>query len=637
MKPREIKVEYVQDRYRKLKARWAKRNERMDEYVDLYKLDLWREGQGDSEDYRLAVPTAHNTVEMSRALLLTRPPVISVPASDLTSVDQDQAQMRENYLYGVWNLIHFVRSAKLAEFAASCMGMGVLRVVYDPRAMWRKVPLTVQALDPRNVYPNPTGVAYEDSEVLHAFKRRRGEIEQEWGKLKGRPTEAKELARWRDEKVEYIDYWRVDVEEDTEAEAPEAKAEPLGVVGRLFQAARRQVRREMGSETQPTRYRQAVTNCVVVDGEFVKKPVRMPGYGMLPFVRYANIETLLEDEDGALSVLFAVAGGNKQKGTRGLLAAEAEAVAYEQRLLQTLSAGAWVTDDATLKKIDQRPGAVNLVHGTKTLKPLAQQTVPPQLLQQVSVLQNYISDATYPEAMRGRYVGDISGLALSALTNPVLMKVAAEQTSREWAYERVNELILRLTEQYAPVDGWTVYGERSGAAFETRLPPAEIRGYYRNGVKLSASLPKDEAGEVMQLSQLVDRGHLSLETMLDRVQQMKGLEIQSPMDEIQRILLGRIITESATTQQLAKLILARFSPEMAAAMEQEAPVGGPQGESALRQAQGTGGGPMQGMPPGVVPPQATPEMVGQGGPGGLQAMMAMQGQAPPDMGRGPGG
>jgi len=174
---------------------------------------------------------------------------------------------------------------------------------------------------------------------------------------------------------------------------------------------------------------------------------------------------------------------------------------------------------------------------------------------------------------------------------------------------------------------------------ELRLKPEEIRGYYRNRVELSASLPKDEAGEVMSMAQLVGQKLISRETFLDQMQRIKRLSSQSPHDEMRRILRDILLFEGPTAEKLAKVVLSEYSEELAEALsekpQQTAPQGGPVGPGGPPGVPGMppgaepGPGPMGGMPPGVVPPQQVPPAVGAGGPEGLARMMAMLGQAPP--------
>lgn len=670
MEPKQITVEFVEGRYKALKAKWSERNTRMDVYEKLYRLELWRDSP-EPDERRVTVPTCWNTVETNRTLLLTRPPVISVPPSQVKEIETERADRLEKVLYGTWRQGHVLAAAGDAEWYASCLGQGVLRYVYNPRHVEDEFPLLVQGVDPRNVYPNPSGQPFLDLEICHGWKRPRREIEAEWGNAFPRQEglSGKALEEWLDEKVDFIDYWRVDVvEEEAGPEQKKERMEPVGSLARLIDGAKRFLGRQSteegevpqgeqeGEEGEPSRggasavptgkaggarkvRRRKVTNCVVADGKMVKKAGRLPGYALVPYIRFPGIGTPLAGADGALSVLYPLTDGSQvgESGSMGVATAEAEAVSMRHRVVEMFATGAWWTDDPGLDRLDFTPGALNhLAKGTQ-VQMLAPQRPSPAVDEQVQLLDRYIEDSTFPSVMQGRYVGDLSGIALSALTNPVLMKIASRQQVRERAYELLNEGLLRLVEEYATgpeyPQGWYVDGrDAKGQRFELRVTPEDVAGYYRNDVKLSASLPKDETGELMALSAFVDKKQISRETFLDRLQQTKGMSSQSPQDEMKRILRDVMLFESPAMQRVAQLVLSEYSQELAEALQ-----GQPQGLPQPGQPQpvpppgpgGPGAGPMMGMPPQVVPPQAMPEAVGMGGAEDLARMMAMQGEAPP--------
>ncbi len=373
--------------------------------------------------------------------------------------------------------------------------------------------------------------------------------------------------------------------------------------------------------------RRVVTNCVVVEGQLVKEPVRMAGYKRLPFIRYAGITTPLANEDGALSVLFPITGGVRKSGAIGLVAAFNELLAMKQRIIEMFANGALITDDDTLD-LDFSPGSVNYVRKGATWNFLVPPGPHPAADQQVALVEKLIQDATVSAAMMGRPMGSLSGMALSIINNPAMMKIAHRQQVRERAYQELNGIILSLTEEYAPVEGWYVWGtDKAGVTFELALKPADIGGYYRNRVELSASLPKDEAGEIMALANLVGQKLISRETFLDQLQRTKSLSSQSPQDEMKKILRDLLLFEGPTAEKLAQVVLADYSEELAAALSP--PPAPPPSPPRQTGGEAEGMGPMMGMPPGEVPPQAMPEAVGAGGPEAMARMMAMQGNAPP--------
>ena len=215
------------------------------------------------------------------------------------------------------------------------------------------------------------------------------------------------------------------------------------------------------------------------------------------------------------------------------------------------------------------------------------------------------------------------------------MRVASRQREREEVLQRMNGQILALTEEYAPADGWCVYGlDREGKEMEALLEPDRIRGYRRNRVHLSARLPRDVPGDALMLRSLKDSKILSAKTVIAEVQKYMDLAGQSPDDELKQMLIESLLDEDPVRRAMADRAAQEYSAELAAALEiarqRAAEVAPPPGG-------GPGQGPMGGMPPNALPPQAVPPAVGAGppgGPGNVPGMMAMAGQP---VGRPPGG
>jgi len=628
MKPSELTVGFVQTRALALKSKWGERNSRMNEYERIYLLDIWDEEAGPDER-RLAVPIAWTRVESYKALLLTKPPVISVPASDIKAVAADQADLIEKFLYAAWDRAGVLDALADAEWFACCLGEGVLRCLYDDNAADGDVPLLIQGnVDPRNVYALPSSRPGQDAELVHTWKRSRREIEEEWGTLPGHPDGVQE-AGWQDVEIDFIDYWRVDVIEET------VKVEPIeqveGGVEGLVGTAKGEKPKKSKAKTKKVR-RRAVTNCVVAGDDFLKKPVRMPGYSRIPFIRYAGISTPLKGEDGALSVLFPITGGAKigSGDVKGVVAAFCELLGYRQRIVEMFAnAATVVTGTDKPITLDFGPDAQNYLPAGAKIDFLVPPGPHPAGDAQLQILESQIEDATVSAGMMGRYQGDVSGLALSAMANPILMRIAHRQRTREHSYQALNELILELAEFYSGPDGWSVWGQTDVGSIDLVIKPEDIGGYHRNLVKLSASLPKDANGEVMMMANLVSQNLISHETFLDQLQQAKGLINQSPMDEIKAVLRDKMLFSSKASEIVANIIVSQYSQELADALGITLP-----GTSAAESQPPTPAGPPMPsgpmLPPGVVAPQQIPEMIGAQGPKGLAAMMAMAGNPPPE-------
>lgn len=621
----DITEQFVTDRRDALQRDAGTRNTRYGDMIDLYRLDVWEDSPAPGER-RVASPRAFTIVEAYRTLLFTRRPVLSVEASQHKRVLQQQADKIEKFLYGAWDEMRFLNVIDEVEFWACTAGRGVFKILYHPDTPEDEFPLMAQSIDPRNFYHSQsTFRPGEDVEVAHSFERTRRDIEQDWGEIpdESRPTEQGELEEWLDETVEYTDYWReVIVQEDKEEEEEPER----GVMERVVEAMRGLLagEEEEAEDEEPEKvWKRKVINCVVAGDDFVKDPKFVPGYERLPFFHWDGIHTPLPDlEDQGLSVLYPVAGGERADGTQGLLATENQLLAAKVRMVEMYANAAAVTNDESLADLDMRPGAVN-VAGDRDYKldwvmPPGQHPDADKVLAQLEALAD---DSTIPASMMGRYQGEISGVALSLMTNPVLMRIAARQRQREEVLQQANKLILGLVEEWAPSDGWVVWGrDKREREFEVVLKPDDINGYRRNSVKLSASLPKDAQGELMLHTNLVKQKMESRRTAINRIQELTDQRGRTPDDELKQILTeGVLFDEEQTRKLMAQRALDDYDPELAAELAmREQPQQAPQGPPQQPQ------GPMMGIPPQTVPP----EFMGMGG---------AQEQPPQPEGRPPGG
>jgi len=683
LKIRDLTISFIQQRVERLKGERGEWNDRASLYERVYLMNLW-DDTPEPDERRLVAPTAWTRVESYKALLLARPPVISVPASSVQAVAEDQADQIEKYLWAAWYQADVLGALNHAEWFACAFGEGVLRCLYDDLAADGDFPLLIHGnIDPRNVYALASSRAGLDIELAHSFKRTRAEIEDEWGELPGHPDDSTE-AGWLDEEIDFCDYWRVDTVIETRSEPVVESEEESGPVTHLVKTAAEQEEAPEAEEpevenvpaeivTKRVRKR-VVTNAIVAGDDFIKKPTVMPGYSRIPFVRFAGIETPLKGADGALSILFPITAGSQvgNSDVKGVVAALSELLGHRQRIVEMFANGATVVIGADADvTLDFSPSAQNFLPKDAKVEFLVPPGPHPAVDGQLQILDREIEDATISASMMGRHTGDVSGLALSAMASPVLMRIAHRQQIRERAYQDLNELILALTEFYSGPDGWEVWGtDRIGGMIDMVIRPEDINGYYRNRVKLSASLPKDANGDIMIMANLVTQNLISHETFLDHLQQVKDLVRQSPMDEIKAVLRDKMLFGSEVSEILAKLIVTEYSQELADALgitlEPEQPQqpgmpqmqgppqmppgmmpppgmpgttpGGPPLGTANVPAPPVGpppgvspGGPMQGIGPGVVAP--IPEMSGaQGTPEGLAAMLQMTGQPlPPEL------
>lgn len=617
-----MNAEYVISRFRELQSDFTGRNDRMNLYEELYNLDVW-EGEAEEEEVRVTSPRANFIVERYRALLLTEPPIINVPEGNRTKVGQRLAGEIEKYLYGAWNEMQMLDVLAEAEWHANCLGVGVIRVQYHERTPEGEFPLSAQPLDPRNCYWDES-VRRQNTptKFVHALRRSRQRVIEEWGEVfDDEPIEEDQRAQWLTELVDYYDYWETDVVEKP-ARPKGVEEEGVNVMRTLLKRAMERISPEEESfeeEEEGVRYVREVRNCVVADGNVVKEATVMEGYEEIPFVWWSGIKTGIQERKNRYhSVLFALTGGDS--GETGIIGLENQMLALKALMAMKYANAALVTNDPDLQSLDARPGAINVTRQDRQ-DILLEWVQPPGTHPDVDEVLAYSTQlaemSTLPKAMHGQYVGEISGVALSLLVNPVLTQIANRQRERERAWARVNKMVLFLTESYAPDEGWPVYGtDETGVGFETSLAPLAIMGYRRNEIKLSASLPKDRHAMAQMMMLLSKEMLLSKRQAIEQVQQIFAMHGYTPDDEMEAILTESLLYGNEEIRHaLSMEALAAYDPELAQMLMQEQQQQQPQQPGPPGQGPGgvgqrePMGGPMMGQPPENVPP----EFMGGGG------------------------
>jgi len=177
---------------------------------------------------------------------------------------------------------------------------------------------------------------------------------------------------------------------------------------------------------------------------------------------------------------------------------------------------------------------------------------PPQVDSLIAFLGDHVEVSALPRVLQGLYVGDMSGIAMSLLRNPTLMKVAFKQKEIERSCMSLGGKMLKLVEKKMRGTQYIWGTESMSDAIDVEIDPDKIFGYYRNIVKLSASLPTDDANTVNMLIALIQSQILSRQTARDVAQQtLHDLVPQSLIDEEQKVLAEQIWTDPGTVQSLA--------------------------------------------------------------------------------------
>jgi len=523
-------------------------------------------------EMRIILPIAFNTIESYLSLMLTRPPVVSVPASEIKEVHQQDADKIEKMLYAIWHKSSMNKVIRDALWHALVDGWGVIQVCYDPeRDLEGECPIFAASVDPLGFYPMPAKRAGEWEYVVLIENRLVGDLRNAFILGRDRRTKAVKsaetaLAGFDDtDRVKVLEYW-------------DSTVHAFMIIPIVEEAEEPQLR----------------------TGEWLLPPTKHD-FGKIPFVVWHGTELPFRDrgERIGISVLFPL---------EGIIRYACQLISQKATIIARYADPTLVTKTAEGRGFD-----VPQPYGGQLPLEIGEDAgflLPPGVSPSVDIQLNeviaQIEQAGLPRHVMGQLTtGRLSGIAMNLLRTPVLMKIAYKQECIEEGLERLNEIILRTVENYVarPVYLW---GRSSiGAPIEVSLDPAIIGGYYRNQVKLSASLPTDEAATTAMLTALRQTNVLSSRTVRDVIQQtLRDLVSQSLENEEDQILIETLLSmpeiQLALAQDVAREAGVRL-PEQMMGGGAEAPMQGA--------IPGFGGGEMA--------PQQTPwSMQGRGTPTG---------------------
>ena len=658
-------AEYINARRDALMEAAGNRNAEMDRFERLYRLDVW-ENSKPADEQRISLPLAYDMIEKERALLLARPPQISVPPTGNGITERNRAQKIERYLYGVSDRTNLYAALGQAAWYANCLGQGWVKAAYDPNASDDDFPIIITPPDPRTIYHRDDARGEHCAEVVHTWERSRREIEAEFDvTLPDAPGDPDKVDAWLDEATCYTEYWTTEsVWEDIDEEEEE-EAKPLGVIE---MAAEDYMRRTLAAQAPPPpgpdgaptptigdyletappieveedepakkskrrRVRKVIHAIVVGEGEdavLIKKPVVMVDYKAIPFFGWAGIETPMANGRKALSMLFAATGGDSgDKATGVLQSYNLVASLYLDEAVKRVHAPL-VTDDKEAD-IDLSPDAINTVSPGRNITFLQQPPVNTSLMTVGEMMSRMMDRVGPPEVWNGQAF-NLSGQAISGLANAYQMRIAFKQHAIEKAMRNLFAHILCLTAHYSdPDDGWRAYGTGAYGSFvEEAVTADDIGDQYRVVVKLSASMPKDEIAQTSLFAQLLQSNAISWETFLDQFQKMWGLAADSPEDEIERTFTYMLLRDKSFAEDIARAKAQDFVELMkglrggvklselarAEALRFNQPPAPPKPAPPV-----LGPRPGEGLPPGSAPP--TPD--GMAAAGDLDAAAAMPG------------
>jgi len=503
---------------------------------------IWKDANGDyikpePDEIRIMLPIAWNTIEGYRELLLTKPPSISVPEPTIKGEASIAADYNEKVLHALWSKLNIYDRLRDSLWHALTDSWGVLQMVWVPGR--EDFPLQVLHHDPFNVYPMPGDLPGTWNYVIHSYPRLVGSIREEFSQYmtdrrssKSKTYESAFEGLDDTEEVVFIDYWDKDV----------------NAIGIQFDK----------------RVGKTVTSAC----RWVKKPTPH-GYGFLPWEIYipCRLPFTTEGQKFGVSILYPL---------EDLIPVLDRFISAKATMLNRWEDPPLITETdlgEDFNPVRSEAGMhLKLRTGEKAYY-LVHPGAPPQVDSLIAFLGEHVEVSALPRVLQGLYVGDVSGIAMSLLRNPTLMKVAFKQKEIERAAMSLNTKMLKLLEKKLTGKHYLWSDESASRSIDIELDRSKIGGYYRNVVKLSASLPTDDANIVNMLIALTQSQILSRKTARDVAQQsLHDLVPQSVIDEEKNILAEQIWNDPGTVQSLAQQAAEEIS--MPYLKKQENPKGG---------------------------------------------------------------
>lgn len=477
------------------------------------------------DEFRTILPIAQQYVDTMLELLLTKSPAITVPAPSARGQEMVQADHNEKALFAVWHQADIYREVRDSLWHGFVDGWGVLQLIWDKNADSNSSPIVVVSHDPINVYAAPGWRPGTWQYVIHAYPKTVAEVREEWEPKVSRDKRRKEYRDFMDalegledgDRITYIEYW----DDEFFAVAVNFTREPDRVHSEVEEVSR------FLHGPEPHRY------------GFLPWEIYYPN--PTPFRRVA--------ERAGISILYVI---------EDLIRDICVLVSKKETMLHRWQDPPLITkteDGRDFEPVRGRAGLQLKLLMDEDAHYLVNPTPMPQLDTHIALLQDFIERGSLPRVLQGQYVGSVSGIAMSLLRNPTLMKVAFKQDTLERTLGALNEKILRLLEKFLSKPRYLWGQNTQGDGVDVMVDPKRIGGYYRNEVKLSASLPTDDANTVNMIATLVQLQILSKQTARDVMQQtLHELVPQSLPDEQEIILAELMLQNPETIAQLAQAV-----------------------------------------------------------------------------------
>jgi hypothetical protein len=570
----EVTVEDVETKYHAMRKFYKQRNSNMLLWRDMYFRDeeqyfLDRDGnyiEAEPDERRFVVPSVTNIVETMRELLLTKAPAVSVPQPTAKAEDLVHAEHNEKALQSTWSQGNILEDIKDSLWHALCSGWGVLQIKWEDESESYESPVQVIAHDPYNIYACPTRRLGKWQYVINTYPVLVANVKDAFAKdLDGRTKEAKDIKEaleglTDDKKVTLIDYW---------------DDEYHGIA--------------INYEQQ-----QGGTRQTLEITDWIQRPEKH-GYGFLPWIIYFPCRLPFKDMGRRMGVPVFWRVSDIIRELTYFASKKATMLdRWQDPPLVTRT-----IEGRDFEPVRTEAGLHLRLEPEESASYLVNPTPMPQMDSHLEFLQSELEKGSIPRVLQGQYIGRVSGVAMSLLRNPTLMKVAFKQKSLESALEKMNMYILLLLEKKLSEPRYAWGRNEMGEGVDVMIDPEQIAGYYRNEVQLSASLPTDDASTMNILAMMVQLDIISAQTARDVAQRtLHEILPQSLTEEEERVVAEKILQNEAVLQALAQATAGDIVPVMQNLQKQqgENPRGG-RGERAVR-------------PPAQTMPSQVPTMPG---------------------------
>ena len=169
---------------------------------------------------------------------------------------------------------------------------------------------------------------------------------------------------------------------------------------------------------------------------------------------------------------------------------------------------------------------MNVVTAGVEIRPSPMVQVPPDLLQELSIVETQIEQATFPNVIRGaRPRGVSSGFGISVLAGMGRLVFQGVADGMAHAIEICNKNFAKLIENKAK-GKLTVHARSEVHSFDQTIGPDDVRGYYENIVTLKAEAPEEREREALLSVRLLQAGIISLYEAQRRAGVTNPLEMQ---------------------------------------------------------------------------------------------------------------